>query len=226
MHIDSHLSWFNHTSAIINKGSSKLGLLRRLRPCLPPLVIQTFFMTCILPVLEYGSIAWSGLGKSNSERLERLQRAAARIITGTRVYKHLPWQLLLAWVGLDRLNDRRYVKCGIIGFKLIYRRKGCPSIWRHIMPKYGQALFQSARRRWTLVLSQTQLLFDSRDLRLKFWSLPHFITVFSILNSIPIENLSSITSIPVKFPRELSTDTNHLVFEYFYVHVTISHPSY
>ena len=135
VHIDSHLSWSNHISAIINKGSSKLGLLRRLRPCFPPLVIQTLFVTCILPVLEYGSIAWSGLGKSNSERLERLQRAAARLITGTRVYKHLPWQLLLARAGLDRLDDRRYVKCGIIGFKLIYRKERLPG---HLTTYYAE----------------------------------------------------------------------------------------
>ena len=92
VHIDSHLSWSYHISAIINKGSSKLGLLRRLRLRLPPLVIQTLFLTCIRPALEYGSlVAWSGLGKSNSERvglrLERLQRTAARLITGTRVYR-------------------------------------------------------------------------------------------------------------------------------------------
>ena len=123
VHIDSHLSWSYHISAIINKGSSKLGLLRRLRLRLPPLVIQTLFLTCIRPALEYGSVASSGLGKSNSERLERLQRTAARLITGTRVYEHLPRQLLLARAGLDRLDDRRYVKCGIIGFKLIYRKE-------------------------------------------------------------------------------------------------------
>ena len=67
-----------------------------------------------------------GLGKSNSERLERLQRTAARLITGTRVYEHLPRQLLLARAGLDRLDDRRYVKCGIVGFKLIYRKERLP----------------------------------------------------------------------------------------------------
>ena len=69
------------------------------------------YSTC--PRVRIRGLEWSP-GKSNSERLERLQRTAARLITGTRVYEHLPRQLLLARVGLDRLDDRRYVKCGII----------------------------------------------------------------------------------------------------------------
>ena len=191
VHIDSHLSWSYHISAIINKGSSKLGLLRRLRLRLPPLVIQTLFLTCIRPALEYGSVAWSGLGKSNSERLERLQRTAARLITGTRVYEHLPRQLLLARAGLDRLDDRRYVKCGIIGFKLIYRKERLPGhltayaeVWLGSVPERTSSMNSRSQSNSTalrLPRPQTEILKSSP-----------FYHCFTILNSIPIENLSSL----------------------------------
>ena len=192
VHIDSHLSWSYHISAIINKGSSKLGLLRRLRLRLPPLVIQTLFLTCIRPALEYGSVAWSGLGKSNSERLERLQRTAARLITGTRVYEHLPRQLLLARAGLDRLDDRRYVKCGIIGFKLIYRKERLPGhltayaeVWLGSVPERTSSMNSRSQSNSTalrLPRPQTEILRSSP-----------FYHCFTILNSIPIENLSSLS---------------------------------
>ena len=78
LNVDERLTWTDHVSTIVNKTSSRLGLLRRLRPRVPPLVIQTLFRTSVLPVLEYASLAWSGLGTINSERRERLQRTAAR----------------------------------------------------------------------------------------------------------------------------------------------------
>ena len=170
---------------------SRKGLLRRLRLRLPPLVIQTLFLTCIRPALEYGSVAWSGLGKSNSERLERLQRTAARLITGTRVYEHLPRQLLLARAGLDRLDDRRYVKCGIIGFKLIYRKERLPGhltayaeVWLGSVPERTSSMNSRSQSNSTalrLPQPQTEILKSSP-----------FYHCFTILNSIPIENLSSI----------------------------------
>ena len=105
LNIDERLTWTDHVSTIVNKTSSRLGLLRRLRPRVPPLVIQTLFRTCVLPVLEYGSLAWSGLGTIiNAERLERLQRTAARLITGTRPVENVPREILLARAGLDKLD--------------------------------------------------------------------------------------------------------------------------
>ena len=40
LNIDERLTWTDHVSTIVNKASSRLGLLRRLRPRVPPLVIQ------------------------------------------------------------------------------------------------------------------------------------------------------------------------------------------
>ena len=117
LNIDERLTWTDHVSTIVNKTSSRLGLLRRLRPRVPPLVIQTLYRTCVLPVLEYASLACSGLGTTNAERLERLQRTAARLITGTRLVENVPREILLARAGLDKLTDCRKNKCGIFNLR-------------------------------------------------------------------------------------------------------------
>ena len=132
LNIDERLTWTDHVSTIVNKTSSRLGLLRRLRPRVPPLVIQTLFRTCVLPVLEYASLAWRGIGTINAERLERLQRTAARLITGTRLVENVPREILLARAGLDKLADCQKIKCGIFAFKLAFR-KNSNCLPRHVL---------------------------------------------------------------------------------------------
>ena len=77
--LDCRLSWALHTSAVIFKASQKIGLLCRLHHHLPPLVIQSMYVTCIRPAIEYASVAWSGVSTTDAERLERVQRSAARL---------------------------------------------------------------------------------------------------------------------------------------------------
>ena len=60
-------------------------------------------------------------GTINAERLERLQRTAARLITGTRLVENVPREILLARAGVDKLADCRKIKCGIFAFKLTFR---------------------------------------------------------------------------------------------------------
>ena len=78
--------------------SAEYGLLRRLRQRLDPLVIRI----CVCPTLEYSSLAFSGLAKTDSARLERAhdQRVAARLITGVSIRDKLPSDVLLARAGL------------------------------------------------------------------------------------------------------------------------------
>ena len=92
-----------HTSVVLTKASRKIGLLRRLRRRLPPLVIQSIYTPCIRPAMEYAAVAWCGVGSSDIERLERVQRAAARLIAKVSVTDRLSRDLLLARGGLEPL---------------------------------------------------------------------------------------------------------------------------
>ena len=76
------LTWSDHTDLVVHRVSSKLGLLRRLQHSWPSLALRTIYLTCIRPSIEYGVVAWGGLSKGDSDRLEKCQRRAARIITG------------------------------------------------------------------------------------------------------------------------------------------------
>jgi hypothetical protein len=47
------------------------------------------YITFIRPILEYGSEVWDNCGAVNSDRLEKVQTEAARIVTGLTSYASL-----------------------------------------------------------------------------------------------------------------------------------------
>ncbi len=103
-----NLSWSSHVDSIVTKASSRLGLLRRLRQTCSSPIILDLYCHCIRPILEYGHIVWCGLSRSGSARLERCNRAAARLITRIRPDdKTVTHELLLARAGLPALAPRR-----------------------------------------------------------------------------------------------------------------------
>ena len=104
---NSRLTWSENTDCIVKKASKKIGLLRRIRRRVPSLVIRSMYLTCIRPVLEYACGSWGGLPERNTQRLERVQRSAARLIAGVSVTDHLPHDILLARAGLETLARRR-----------------------------------------------------------------------------------------------------------------------
>ena len=112
---NQRLSWSDHTDYVIRKSSKKIGLLRRLCWRLPRLVLRSLYLTCVRPTLEYACGAWTSVGTQDATRLERTQRAAARLITRTSIKEKLPSELLLACAGLEPLSLRRQVAlCSIV----------------------------------------------------------------------------------------------------------------
>ena len=51
--------------------------------------LENIYITFIRPILEYGSEVWDNCGSVNSDRLEKVQTEAARIVTGLTTYASL-----------------------------------------------------------------------------------------------------------------------------------------
>lgn len=118
-HVSSHrhlgvtfnetLSWSDHVDNVISSASAKIGFLRRLRNNIDQLVLRELYCVCIRPAMEYASLVWAGLTKTEANRLEKCNRSAARVIAKVSIRSDLPRQLLLARAGLDTLQERRNV---------------------------------------------------------------------------------------------------------------------
>jgi len=78
--VDETLSWEAHISEVFGKVAKVLAALRRLRPICPQSTLVTIYKSLILPHLEYCSAVWGCIRNGLSQKLEKLQNRAARII--------------------------------------------------------------------------------------------------------------------------------------------------
>ena len=100
----------SHICDILKRANGKLYILRALkRHGLPVSDLRTIYLGYVRPILEYGTPVWNGgLTKSQSERLERVQKRALRIIYAS-AYTH--YEDILETCELTTLEERREKLC-------------------------------------------------------------------------------------------------------------------
>ena len=76
--IDEHLLWTPHIDYLCSTISSRISLLKRLAKYVPIKFQKKYYQGYILPLL--GSNTWGTTYKINIDRLNKLQKRAARII--------------------------------------------------------------------------------------------------------------------------------------------------
>ena len=80
INITNNLSWRTHVDKVCEKANSTHAFLQRnIRSC-PRKIKAQCFTTFVRPVLEYASAAWAPHHKSDMDKLEAVQRRAARFV--------------------------------------------------------------------------------------------------------------------------------------------------
>ena len=77
---DEHLSWNQHIEYIANKTSSGIEAIRKLRTFIDTSTLVLVYNALIQPYFDYCCEVWNTLGKGLSERLQKVQNRAARLI--------------------------------------------------------------------------------------------------------------------------------------------------
>ena len=133
--LNETLSWSDHIDAISKKAAQRTGLLRRLRKRLPSLAIRHLYCSSIRPLLEYASIVWCGLHKTDAVKLERLQRRAARLVARLPDLSMHDNGLLLARAGLAPLSKRRDIELAVFAFR--FRNGSLPDHIHNAFPHWS-----------------------------------------------------------------------------------------
>ena len=103
--IDHHLTFKEHIQDTVNTCNGYLGVLRKLAHFLPRKLCTLFYTAIIRSRLEYASALLPPVAKTHLEKLDVVQRKAARIICGMPPDSHAePLELAL---NLQALNQRR-----------------------------------------------------------------------------------------------------------------------
>ena len=103
--IDAQLSWSKHVDEISKKVSSAIGALKRVRPFIPTDVAVQIYNALILLHFDYYSPVWDSMSGCLSDKLQKPQNRAARVITQSPF--DTSSNLLLAMLKWEKLSLRR-----------------------------------------------------------------------------------------------------------------------
>ena len=85
--IDDELKWKKHISAQCKKLSSAIALLRRAKAFLPHIELLRMYNALVVPHFTYCSTVWNDGNCKNLEKLYKMQKRAARVITIVQTMK-------------------------------------------------------------------------------------------------------------------------------------------
>ena len=80
VHIDNNLAWNTHIEKLCKCLASKISLLQRLKKFLPLQARKLFYVSYIMPVMDYCCTVWGSTTQKNINCIIKLQKRAARII--------------------------------------------------------------------------------------------------------------------------------------------------
>ena len=143
--IDAHLSWCKHVEEICKKVSSAIGALKRVRPFISKETAIQIYNALIIPHFDYCSPVRNCLSGYLSEKLQKLQNRAARVITKS------PFDTssnhLLSTLDWERLFLRRKKQKALMMFKTM----------NGLAPDYLQSLFSQRHSVYNLRDSEGKL---------------------------------------------------------------------
>ena len=123
--ISHDLSWSPHISKLATTASQKLGfLMRNLKGC-PKELKKTAYMTVVRSSLDYASTIWDPHLIKDITALEKIQRKAARWITGN-FQRRASVTGMLASLGLDSLEERRRIARLVLLYKILHEEVAIP----------------------------------------------------------------------------------------------------
>ena len=101
--IDENLPWQTHIDKLSKKITSGIGAIKRIRDFVPTLTLRCIHNALIQSHFDYCNIVWcnnGNYGKTLSDRLQKLQNRAARVLTYRRPFLDM---MLMPTAYLDNL---------------------------------------------------------------------------------------------------------------------------
>lgn len=126
----SDCKWTKHIDTLIDRTSKQLNILRKLKFKLSREFLERIYFTFIRPILEYACEVWDNCGVINTERIEKVQLEAARIVTGLTSYASK--ESLYKETGWDTLKSRREQKKLLLFYNIVQGH--CPEYLTDLLP--------------------------------------------------------------------------------------------
>ena len=83
IYVDENLTWHFHIDKLCKKIASAIGAIKRVKPFVPQSTLLSIYNSLVQPHFDYCSLVWGNSGKTSSNKLQKLQNRAARVITSS-----------------------------------------------------------------------------------------------------------------------------------------------
>ena len=147
--IDSNLTWKNHIDSITKKVAKSVGIIKRIRHCLPNNILRTLYNTLILPYINYCNIIWAKTKVTKNNNYTAPQKMSTRLhallvlqkkklyVLSQRVHTiHMHFHYLkiwISWLYMISINLQLQLLCIDIT-PILYLRCFRDTLWLH--PRY------------------------------------------------------------------------------------------
>ena len=126
LNISANLSWTTHIDSVAKKANNIHAFPRRNISTCPKNIKEQCYRTMVRPIMEYSCAIWDPLTQKDTNKIEMVQRRAARFVCGdykttssvTAMLNNLQW---------DTLQQRRQRLKVIMLYRVIYGLVAIPS---------------------------------------------------------------------------------------------------
>ena len=135
--IDENMAWHSHIDTLSKKIASGIGAIKRIKPFVSPEILHYIYYALVHPHFDYCCIVWGNCGKTLSEKLQKLQNRAARILTSSSSSSYdADAGYLLQQLGWKDLIGQRQIQVGLMVFKAL----------NDLVPDYLSSMFTERSR--------------------------------------------------------------------------------
>ena len=115
---DENLDWNIHIDNMLQKIGKMVGFMGRLRRSLNESVVNLLYKSLILPYFDYGDIVYGSTFKRHTDRLQKLQNRAGRIILRIKPMSHFSVAEMHNALNWNLLDKRRHDHSLIFMYKI------------------------------------------------------------------------------------------------------------
>ena len=159
LEIDDKLKWTEHVEKQSKKISCSIAMLRNIKPYVPQSTLQTMYKSFLLPYFNYCSTIWHDGNKLHAEKLLKLQKRAARVITSSGYDKRSSEIFqMLNWAKIQSILKKREL---MITFKSL---KGmAPEYMTQMFSVSENQIYQLRHNHQKLYLRKPKTIFLKRS---------------------------------------------------------------
>ena len=125
MYLNHNLKWDHHIDQVTAKAARKLGFIRRNLRGAPAECKKLAYIALVRSGLEYASIIWDPHTNTNSDKLEKIQRSAARWVLSS-YSRTTSVTSLLEQLKLEPLQTRRRIQRLAFMYKILNGQLAVP----------------------------------------------------------------------------------------------------